>query len=401
MTTNWQGTERASGRPSAIVDLAADLNDQLAPEAVAGLAPDSVAPVKESVPPESGGAMQAEPLVRGRRSSAILRKENVDDQLPATSGWQASVRAVTFGLITPKAGPEELRRRADIAAIQRIYSRPMMVMVAQPLGGVGKTTCSIGLGSTFGIHSALQTLVWDNNETMGTLGVRTSSNDSTRTVWDLLRVLGLFERIEARKGELSFYTRHQGNNSFNVLVSDEDPDRMKLIGVEEFNRLHTVLTRFYDTIIVDTGNNTRSANWLAAIDVADQLVIPTTLKRNSVVSALRMIEQLESMSEHTGNARYKELVANAVVLVTQSGGASSAAAERAELRRALEEAVRTVIDIPYDKALDTGSIIDWQLVGAPVRRSFQRAAAAIADGLLSVDATTVRTHADSTTNGRR
>ncbi|WP_415854294.1 MinD/ParA family ATP-binding protein [Sinomonas sp. G460-2] len=397
MTTNWQGTERGAAHRSAVADLAADFEDDPVVESAAR----SVAPIPEPEPVEHEEPTQEEPLVRGRRSSAILRKENIDDQLPPASGWQAFVRAVTFGLINPKAGPEELRRRADIGAIQRIYSRPMMVMVAQPLGGVGKTTCSIGLGSTFGIHSALQTLVWDNNETMGTLGVRTNSNDSTRTVWDLLRVLGSFERIEARKGDLSFYTRHQGNNSFNVLVSDEDPDRMKQIGVEEFNRLHTVLTRFYDTIIVDTGNNTRSANWLAAIDVADQLVIPTTLKRNSVVSALRMIEQLESMSEHTGNTRYKQLVANAVVLVTQGAGTSSPAAERTELRRALGEAVRAVIDIPYDKALDTGSIIDWQLVGSPVRRAFERAAAAIADGLLHADGASARTPTDPTTHGRR
>jgi putative peptide zinc metalloprotease protein len=383
--TNWQGTERGAARRAAAVELAADLDDGPIAAAVIEAVSESVAPSPKPEPAGPTGAEQDEPLVRGRRSAAILRKENVDDQLPPTSGWQAAVRAMTFGFIKPKAGPVERRRRADIAAIQRIYSRPMMVMVAQPLGGVGKTTSSIGLGSTFGIHAAQQTLVWDNNETMGTLGVRTNSNGSTRTVWDLLRVLESFERVEARKGELSFYTRHQGNNSCNVLVSDEDPDRMKQIGVEEFNRLHTVLTRFYDTIIVDTGNNTRSANWLAAIDVADQLVIPTTLKRNAVVSALRMIEQLESMSEHTANPHYRDLVANAVVLVTEGSGAPGSAAERAELREALEDTVRTVIDIPYDRALDTGSIIDWQLVRTPVRRAFERAAAAVADGLLAVD----------------
>ena len=238
----------------------------------------------------------------------VLRKENVNDQLPPATGWQAFLRAVSFGLISPKVGAAELARRADLSAIQRVYSRPMQIMVAQPLGGVGKTMCSVGLGSTFGIHSGQQTLVWDNNEMMGTAGVRTNANDSTRTVWDLLNVLESFETVTARKGELSYYTRHQGNNQFSVLVADEDADRMKSIGADEFNRIHTVVSRFYDTIIVDTGNNTRSANWLASIEVTDQLVIPTTLKRNAVVSALRMIEQLESMSERTGNPHYKDLV---------------------------------------------------------------------------------------------
>jgi hypothetical protein len=44
-----------------------------------------------------------------------------------------------------------------------------------------------------------------------------------------------------------------------------------------------------------------------------------------------------------------------------------------------------LIDIPYDGALDTGSIIDWQLVGDPARRAFERASAEIAAGLLAAD----------------
>lgn len=171
---------------------------------------------------------------------------------------------------------------------------------------------------------------------------------------------------------------------------------MSSIGAEEFNRIHTVVSRFYDTIIVDTGNNTRSANWLASIEVTDQLVIPTTLKRNSVVSALRMIEQLETMSERTGNPHYKRLVDNAVVIVTQGGGAKASAAEQTDLREKLGSAVRTIIDIPYDAALDTGSIIDWQLVGDPARRAFERVTAEIAAGLLEVDSRPTTTPFTST-----
>lgn len=384
MSTYWQGSERKNRAPISLTDPPPEEPvAEIAP--VIHAVPDTQAPAEPQPQQPAPLDRYEAPLVSGRRSAAVLRKENVNDQLPPATGWQAFLRAVTFGLISPKAGVAELARRADLSAIQRHYSRPMQIMVAQPLGGVGKTMCSVGLGSTFGIHSGRQTLVWDNNEMMGTAGVRTNANDSTSTVWDLLNVLESFEAVTARKGELSYYTRHQGNNQFSVLVADEDADRMKSIGAEEFNRIHTVVSRFYDTIIVDTGNNTRSANWLASIDVTDQLVIPTTLKRNAVVSALRMIEQLESMSERTGNPHYKDLVANAVVLVTQGGGAKVPTAERAELRENLASAVRVLVDIPYDAALDTGSIIDWQLVGDPARRAFERASAEIAAGLLAVD----------------
>lgn len=385
MSTNWQGSERKSRTPINLMDPEPDEATATGTVAVIHAVPDAQAPAEPQPQPPAGADPREAPLVSGRRSAAVLRKENVNDQLPPATGWQAFLRAVSFGLISPKVGAAELARRADLSAIQRVYSRPMQIMVAQPLGGVGKTMCSVGLGSTFGIHSGQQTLVWDNNEMMGTAGVRTNANDSTSTVWDLLNVLESFETVTARKGELSYYTRHQGNNQFSVLVADEDADRMKSIGADEFNRIHTVVSRFYDTIIVDTGNNTRSDNWLASIEVTDQLVIPTTLKQNAVVSALRMIEQLESMSERTGNPHYKDLVSNAVVLVTQGGGQKASAAEQAKLREILGSAVRILIDIPYDKALDTGSIIDWQLVGDPARRAFERAGAEIATGLLAAD----------------
>ena len=81
-------------------------------------------------------------------------------------------------------------------------------------------------------------------------------------------------------------------------------------------------------------------------------------------------------------------MANSVFLFTQCGGIKVSSAEKGELRANLASAVRVMIDIPYDPALDTGSIIDWQLVGDPARRAFERASAQIAEGLLAVDRAT-------------
>lgn len=383
MSTHWQGDERGSSAPLA--DFTAQ-QVMVSPPPAPVVEPDveELADPITSVP-QAQSVDPGEPLVKGRRSSAILQEQSVAPILPATKGWPAFVRAVTFGLVKPKVGMAELARRSDIAAIQRTYSQPKMIAVVQPLGGIGKTMCTVGLASTFGIHAPQPVLAWCNNETMGTLGIRTNANGGTRTVWDLLGVLEDFETVNARKGELSYYTRQQGNNQFHVLASDEDPDRMSQIGKQEFNRLNQVVGRFFDLIVVDTGNNTRSENWLACIEQTDQLVIPTTLKRNGLVSALRMIEQLESMSQVSGNPHYEQLVRHAVVLITQGGGWREPTAEQAKLRAEISAAVGTVIDIPYDQSLDTGSIIDWQLVGDPAARAFERAGAAVADELTKND----------------
>lgn len=330
-------------------------------------------------------APPATALVRGRRSAAVLKEENVDQQLPAGEGWQRWARTFTAGLWKPTAGRAEIERRTDISTIQRVFPRPMTVFVTQPLGGAGKTMASVGIGSTFGIHSTLDTLVWDNNETMGTLGIRTSSNGSRTTVCDLLEELPKIQAEHTRKGDLSFYTRHQGNNRFAALISDEDPERMKMIGNAEFNAIRTVVERFYNIVVVDSGNNTRAANWLACLDATDQLVIPVTLKQNSVASMLRMIEQLESMSDQEGSARYEELCRRAIIVVTPGSQRTAAdPKERKRLRELVIEAIGDrghVLDIPFDPALDTGAIIDWQLVSDGTRRAFERVCARIADGL--------------------
>ncbi|MGC0239563.1 hypothetical protein [Arthrobacter sp. SD76] len=134
MSTNWQGSERTRTTTISLTDRLPE--ESIESERVHPL-PGSAGQVADApVLPlsEAADAGQA-PLVSGRRSAALLQKDNVNDQLPPDTGWQAFLRAVSFGLINPKAGAAELARRADLSAIQRIYSRPMQIMVAQPLGG--------------------------------------------------------------------------------------------------------------------------------------------------------------------------------------------------------------------------------------------------------------------------
>lgn len=100
---------------------------------------------------------------------------------------------------------------------------------------------------------------------------------------------------------------------------------------------------------------------------------------------LRMIEQLESMSDQEGSARYEELCRRAIIVITPGSQRTEAdPQERKRLRELVTEAIGDrghVLDIPFDPALDTGAIIDWQLVSDGTRRAFERVCACIADGL--------------------
>ena len=121
------------------------------------------------------------------------------------------------------------------------------------------------LAGYLGRYRSGSVLAWDNNETEGTLGMRAPSQPHHRTVIDLLGALPqIAADPNAGTSELEHWVREQRGLSFDVLASADDDEAMRVIGEQEFEDLHTQLSRFYRMIVVDTGNNRLSPNWLAA-----------------------------------------------------------------------------------------------------------------------------------------
>ncbi|MHA6969305.1 MinD/ParA family ATP-binding protein (plasmid) [Glutamicibacter bergerei] len=382
MGTEWPGDERRKAKTDVLtVSNASDkpeasLQIHTTPEPGEPTAPE---------PTRAAPLLTGTPLVTGTLSSAITGSDALETPLPAEEGWQRTIRAWTGGLISPKPGPQELARRATLASIRRVYPRPVTVTVAQPAGGSGKTSISVALASTIGNTSDHAVLAMDNNETMGTLGVRTRSNGSNLTIIDLLDALEELKNEHTRSGDVQYFTRPQGDNRFAVLASDEDPDRMQMLTRETLNELLEVVQRFWNVIVLDTGNNTRAENWLAGIERSDQLVFPVEMNDKSVVSVLRTIEQLQAMSQLSGNDHYAALCRHAVLVISPGSHRRAVASERRkELRTMLEQALgeeAIFLLVPYEPALDTNGLIDWQLATDESVRAFEKVAAAVSEGM--------------------
>ena len=350
------------------------------PRATSGrTAPQAGVAATANIPATTAGA----PEVGPPRQKTRVARPTLDDLLadrpgpptgPAKTGWRATVRRATGGLIAPGPGAAEMSHRAAVHSVQRSLRGPKTVVIVNPKGGAYKTTSTLLAAATFGTYRGGYVLAWDNNETRGTLGWRATPARHTNTAVDLLRDLDRFEEVRsARVGDLDNYVRAQGDAQFDVLASDESADSAASIDADAFNALHHTLSRFYRLLIIDTGNNTRASNWKAAIDVADQLVIVSTIREDTSQSAAWLADGLRA----TGHGA---LVDQAVtVLASPARTPDPALQER--LHRHFGQLTRAVLDVPHDPALVAGGPISYDALTTASRSAWLQVTAAIADGL--------------------
>lgn len=293
---------------------------------------------------------------------------------PATWGWRGRANRLA-GLSLPAAHDELLHRAARRRLLQP-FRRSMTVVVANPKGGAAKTPTALLAAATLGFYRGGYTLAWDNNETRGTLGLRAEAAAHTRTVTDLLADLEPFRSGAAGAGVLSGYLRPQSAR-FDVLASDESPGGMDMIDDEAFGRLWGVLSRYYRMLVVDTGNNLRAPNWQAATNLADCLIIPTTVAPDVAESGLWMLDHLE----RSGRA---DLCAGAVAVI-------SCADPRPDqtlldsIIAAYTPRVRDVVVIPHDPVLRTGSRVEYESLAPATRRAWLLACTSVIDSLAERD----------------
>ena len=318
------------------------------------------------------------PPVMPRPEDLLVNSRPRTLEKPATWGWRGRFSRMTGGMYKPKPSPAELADRQAKLNAQRGFSRPMTVVVIQPKGGAGKTPTTICVSSALGVRRGGYIVGWDNNETRGTLAVRTTNDDNQRTTaWDLLGRLDEFERSEARVGDLGYYMRAQGDAQFDALVSDDNPGNMAQIGEVEFKRIHGVLQRFYRMIIIDTGNNVRSTNWQAAVDHADQIVVVSTYQRDVGYSGSWVLDHLAQ----TGR---DELARDAITVLTAAEPTVDDTV-KTELVKHFGARTRAVVEVPYDPHIAEGGPIRWDELSEASKRAWTGVAAAITQTLYDRD----------------
>ena len=167
--------------------------------------------------------------------------------------------------------------------------------------------------------------------------------------------------------------RSQGDAHFDVLASDERADVSGIIHAADFKEVHALLERFYRILLVDTGNNLRAENWLAAAETADLLVVTSTIREDTGYSGLWMLDALQDAGYE--NLKYKTIT----VLSDPSPKVDENLAR--DLVAVYEQRTRGVFRVPYDPALVAGSVVPYSQLSEETQRSWLRACAGMAAAL--------------------
>ncbi|MFT8395944.1 AAA family ATPase [Propionibacterium sp.] len=312
--------------------------------------------------------LAAQGEVQGRHS--FLKVQQIEQ--PATQGWRGL--ATRLGLrVSPSE--DERAERADVHAVSQHWPGPRTIVVANGKGGAGKTPTVVLLSAVFARYGGAGVLAWDNNQTRGTLGWRTEQGPHTATVFDLLPQVQRLLGTGAQSADLAHYVHHQTADRFDVLRSKPIQLRAdQRIRPEDVDAIWDVGAKFYRVIVVDTGNDESDAVWLAALEHADQIVVPTTTRADHAEAGALLLDALRGRDQHS-----RQLAEDAVAIVTQADPRAS----KTDIQNVVDgysSLARNVVTIPHDPAIVDG-ILQWDSLRPATQRAWLRAAADVAQGL--------------------
>lgn len=280
------------------------------------------------------------------------------------SGWRLAVHKASGGTINPGESPADLADRELVARANQPVYGDYRIAVLSLKGGVGKTTTTVGLGSTFASVRGDRVIAIDANPDLGTLAHRVP-RQTRSTVRTLLESPNI-----SRYADVRMHTS-QSPSRLEVLASEQDPAVSEAFSEADYRAAITILQQYYNIILTDCGTGLMHSAMAGVLDMASSLVLVTSPAIDGARSASATLDWLE----HHG---YGRLVERTVVVVNSSrGGASTVDVN--QLKKLFLERTRAVHIVPFDEHLAEGAEVELELVSKQTRRALLELAAVVAD----------------------
>jgi MinD-like ATPase involved in chromosome partitioning or flagellar assembly len=187
------------------------------------------------------------------------------------------------------------RREREEAELERLIrshpsvSRANVVAVISPKGGVGKTTSAFVIGNLIADRLRLRVVAVDANPDFGTLASLAPDRlRCERTLADLLADIEQVHTAAELRGYVSALP-----SGLHLLGAPRNPEVMERLGPDSYGELLSLLSTFYELVILDLGTGVAGPIAQFAIRRADQIVLVTTPEWVTSWLVLEALEHLE------------------------------------------------------------------------------------------------------------
>ncbi|MER7077678.1 MinD-like ATPase involved in chromosome partitioning or flagellar assembly [Saccharopolyspora kobensis] len=302
-----------------------------------------------------------QPFGQDLSSAQLLRQTKRSPQ----SGWRKAVYLASGKTVNFGEGPADRRRRELIGRINQPLQGCYKIAMLSLKGGVGKTTTTATLGSTFSSLRGDRVIAVDANPDRGTLAQKIPL-ETTATVRHLLR-----DAHRIRKySDVRAYTS-QGPSRLEVLASEQDPAVSEAFSEDDYRRTVTLLEHFYNVVLTDCGTGLMHSAMKGVLDLADSLVIVSSGSIDGARSASATLDWLDAHG-------YGDLVARSVAVIN-SVRPGSGKVDVDKLTAHFSSRCRAVSKIPFDPHLEEGAEVELDQLAAPTRMALLELAATVAD----------------------
>ena len=284
---------------------------------------------------------------------------------PPASGWRRMVHRMSGGGVNPGESRDDVRRRHLVERVNQPIRGDYKIAVLSLKGGVGKTTTTVSLGSTFAALRGDHVVAIDANPDLGTLGGRIPSQ-TPATVRDLLHD----QQDIHRYSDVRAFTS-QAPSRLEVLASERDPHKAEAFSETDYREAVAILDNFYNLILTDCGTGLTHSAMRGVLDTADALVLVSSPALDGAQSADATLNWLTAQG-------YAHLVERTVVVISSARPGSSGI-NMNELVAHFASEVRAVTVIPFDTHLAEGSEVDLDRMSPTTRDAFVDLAALVAD----------------------
>jgi len=313
--------------------------------------------VATDVPPPrpTADALTSDLLLPGKRATP-------DD------GWRRTVYRASGGLIRVGDSAASIRRRElEERARTPVAGGHTRVAVLSLKGGVGKTTVTVGLGSTLASLRGDRVVAVDGNPDRGTLSDKVRLQTSA-TIRDLLTNRALVHRY----ADVRAFTS-QAPSRLEILASDRDPGVSVAFSADDYRAVVGVLDHFYSICLTDCGTGLLHSAMAGILELADQIVLVSSPSVDGARSASATLDWLDAHD-------YGDLVRGGVVVLSAIRRKSKSTVDLNRLEQHFAARCRAVVRVPYDPHLEEGAEVELEMLNEETADAYLTLAALVADG---------------------